>query len=154
MPWRAREAVAYAALLVTSFERLTGRALLEGDLPPFDLAERLFHHPQPLVSHGTEADPVFCYGNDAALSLWQMGWHDFTRLPSRQSAQPDPDIQSDRAALLARALQTGWVADYSGIRISAKGQRFRISDTILWTVTDAQGARHGQAALIGSAVML
>ena len=154
MPWPAPEAVGYAALLVESFRRLTGRALLEGDLSPFDLAERLFHHPQPLVSHGTEADPVFRYGNAAALALWQMDWPDFTRLPSRHSAQPDPDIQSDRAALLARALQTGWVDDYSGIRISAKGQRFRIADTILWTVTDAQGARHGQAALIGSVAML
>ena len=37
-----------------------------------DLAEALFHHPQPLVSHGVQADPVFRYGNAAALSLWQM----------------------------------------------------------------------------------
>ena len=59
-----------------------------------------------------------------------------------------------RAALLAKALQTGWVGDYSGIRISAKGQRFRISDTILWTVTDAAGRRHGQAALIGAVQLL
>jgi hypothetical protein len=152
MPWRAPEAVAYAALLASSFERLTGRALLSG--PVDDVAASLFLHPQPLVSHGTEADPVFRYGNAAALSLWQMGWPDFTRLPSRHSAQPDADIQSDRAALLARALQTGWVADYSGIRISAKGQRFRVSDTILWTVTDATGTRHGQAALIGAVTLL
>lgn len=151
-PHLAPESVAYAALLVTSFERLTGRALVSG--PRGDLAEALFLHPQPLVSHGVQADPVFRYGNAAALSLWQMGWETFTRLPSRLSAQADPEIQSDRSALLAKALQTGWVADYSGIRISAKGQRFRISDTILWTVTDASGIRHGQAALIGSVTVL
>lgn len=148
MPYRTPESAAYAALLVTSFERLTGRPLLSG--PVDDLPRALFHHPQPLVSHGVQADPVFRYGNAAALALWQMDWEAFTRLPSRNSAQPDPDIQSDRAALLAEALRKGWVADYSGIRISARGQRFRISDTILWTVTDAAGIRHGQAALIGS----
>lgn len=152
LPYRTAESVAYAALLGASFERLTGRPLLSG--PVGDLAEALFHHPQPLVSHGVQADPVFRYGNAAALSLWQMGWEDFTRLPSRHSAQADPDIQSDRAALLAKALQTGWVGDYSGIRISAKSQRFRINDTILWTVTDAAGTRHGQAALIGAVQML
>jgi hypothetical protein len=41
------------------------------------------------------------------------------------------------------------VDGYEGIRISATGRRFRIADTLLWTVTDAQGTRHGQAALIG-----
>lgn len=148
MPYRTPESAAYAALLVTSFERLTGRRLLSG--PVDDLPRALFHHPQPLVSHGVQADPVFRYGNAAALALWQMDWDAFTRLPSRHSAQPDPDIQTDRAALLAEALRKGWVADYSGIRISARGQRFRISDTILWTVTDLAGIRHGQAALIGS----
>lgn len=152
LPYQTPESVAYAALLVSSFQRLTGRPLLSG--PADNLADALFHHPQPLVSHGVQADPVFRYGNAAALSLWQMEWDAFTRLPSRHSAQADPDIQSDRSALLARALQTGWVADYSGIRISAKGQRFRISDTILWTVTDATGTRHGQAALIGSVTPL
>jgi hypothetical protein len=102
-----------------------------------------------VVSHGTEADPIFRYGNAAALALWQMSWADFTRLPSRHSAEADGEIQSDRAALLARALQTGFVADYQGIRVSAQGQRFLIRDTILWTVTDRSGHTLGQAALIG-----
>lgn len=107
-----------------------------------------------MVSHGTEADPIFRYANKAALALWQMDWHSFTQLPSRRSAEADPDIQSDRSALLAAALAKGHVADYQGIRISAKGQRFRISNTILWTVTDAMGQKHGQAALIGSVTPL
>lgn len=128
---------AYATLLAQSFERLTGRAL--GD--PWTL-------PQPLVSHGTEADPIFRYANPAALTLWEMDWDSFTRLPSRLSAQDDPDIQTDRSRYLAEAASRGWVDNYQGIRISATGRRFRIAGTILWTVTDDQGLRHGQAALI------
>ena len=129
---------AYASVLVESFERLTGRTL--GD--PWTLA-------QPLVSHGTEPDPIFRYANPAALTLWEMDWDSFTKLPSRHSAQDDPAIQSDRSAYLAQAATKGWVRDYQGIRISATGQRFAISQTILWTVTDRSGLCHGQAALIG-----
>jgi hypothetical protein len=129
--------LAYARLLVDSFERLTGQAL--GD--PWTLA-------QPLVSHGIEADPIFRYANPAALALWEMDWDSFTKLPSRLSAQDDPAIQTDRSSYLAQAAAKGWVDNYQGIRISAKGRRFRISQTLLWTVHDKSGLRHGQAALI------
>ena len=151
LPYRDAKVAAYSALLVDSFRRVTGREILGAAA---DLAAALWHHPQPLVSHGTQADPVFCYANAAALQLWQMDWDDFIRLPSRRSAEAEPGIQSDRAALLAQALQTGYVADYRGIRISAQGQRFEISDTLLWNVTDGAGLRHGQAALIGAITML
>ena len=130
--------VGYARLLAESFERLTGRPL--GD--PWGLS-------QPLVSHGTEDDPIFRYANPAALTLWEMDWDSFTKLPSRLSAQDDPAIQTDRSAYLAQAAVKGIVSDYQGIRISATGRRFRIAETILWTVTDLDGIRLGQAALIG-----
>lgn len=142
---------AYARLLAESFARAVGRDLIAGQQGLADgaLAAALRDLPQPLVSHGTEADPVFRYANPAALALWEMDWDRFTRLPSRLSAEAESDIQGDRARLLARALERGWVGDYQGIRISATGRRFRIADTILWTVTDRAGMRHGQAALIG-----
>lgn len=142
---------AYARLLADSFARTVGRALIPGqsDMNDAALTDALRDMAAPLVSHGTEADPIFRYANTAALTLWEMDWARFTHLPSRLSAQAEPDIQGDRARLLAAALAKGWVGDYQGIRISAKGQRFLIRDTVLWTVTDAQGLRHGQAALIG-----
>lgn len=142
--------VARSVELGWSFARLTGKPLISGanpDDPGF--AERLFNIPQPLVSHGTESDPVFCYANRAALALWQMAWDDFTRLPSRHSAQEDPAIQTDRTRFLHQAATQGWVADYAGIRVSALGQRFRIAETILWNVQDLSGTPLGQAALIG-----
>lgn len=141
--------MAYARLLVDSLHRLTGRAMVDRSLPDPALAAAIWEMPLPLVSHGTEADPIFRHANRAALTLWDMDWDSFTRLPSRHSAEAETGIQTDRSALLARALQHGWVEEYEGIRISATGRRFRIADTVLWTVTDAQGNRHGQAALIG-----
>lgn len=142
-PYLSPEASAYAALLANSFYLATGLSLP-------DEATALWLHPQPLVSHGTQADPIFRYANLAALTLWETDWKSFTQMPSRLSAQADAAIQSDRSAHLAAALACSHVADYQGIRISAKGKRFRIADTILWNVTDAEGLRHGQAALIGN----
>lgn len=128
----------FETLLAQSFQRLTGQTLAD-----------VWNLPQPLVSHGVQADPIFRYANAAALALWEMNWNAFTQLPSRLSAQDDPAIQTDRSRYLAQAAARGWVADYQGIRISATGRHFRIADTILWTVTDTQGQTHGQAALIG-----
>lgn len=128
---------AYARLLAESFARLTGQSL--GD--PWTCRD-------PIVSHGTEADPIFRWANPAALALWEMDWQSFTRLPSRQSAADTPDVQADRSRLLAEARVKGWVSGYRGIRLSASGRRFAIDDTLLWTVRDAAGLIHGQAALI------
>ena len=128
---------AYGNLLAASFARLTGRDL-----------GNAWTRPDPIVSHGTEADPIFRWANPAALALWEMDWQTFTHLPSRQSAADMPDVQADRALLLAKAREQGWVTGYRGIRVSATGRRFAIEDTVLWTVRDTTGVIHGQAALI------
>lgn len=140
----------WSRLLGESFASITGRALIEGSRPDDpDYAQALFHSPRPLVSHGAEADPIFCYANAAALSLWAMDWDSFTRMPSRLSAEADTDIQTDRSHYLRQAAERGWVCDYTGIRRGANGRRFRIAQTVLWTLRDREGKPLGQAALIG-----
>ena len=148
-PFQHPDVAAYSALLAESFARLLGRPLCAGDP-----ARALWDMPQPLVSHGAGADPVFRYGNAAALALWEMDWEAFTRLPSRRSAADLPEVQAARSRLLQAASERGWIADYEGIRVSASGRRFRIGQTVLWTVSDAAGLRHGQAALIGQVTPL
>ncbi len=149
-PYHRPSVDAYSRLLGQSFERLTGRPLLaDTQVQDPGFAQALFHAPLPLVSHGTQADPVFCYANLAALTLWGMDWDSFTALPSRHSADPSAQIQADRSHVLAQAAARGWVDDYAGLRVSATGQRFEISQTILWTVSDLVGRVQGQAALIG-----
>ncbi|WP_443747802.1 MEKHLA domain-containing protein [Asticcacaulis solisilvae] len=145
-PHLLSEVQAYSQLLSESFLRLTGRPILE-DLPSG--AEALFEASCPIVSHGTQADPIFCYANRAALDLWEMDWDSFTRLPSRLSAETNTETQADRNGHLEEALKHGFVEGLSGIRISSTGRRFEIRDTVLWNVVDAQGVRHGQAAIIG-----
>ena len=158
MPHTQPPVQAYNRLMAQSFQRFTQASILgetdTASLSDAELARAMFDAPQAIVSHGTEADPIFRYANAAALKLWEMDWADFIRLPSRLSAEATADIQSDRDTLLKAALAKGWVDDYSGIRISRTGRRFDIQKTVLWNVVDANDLRHGQAAFIRSHLYL
>ena len=75
-----------------------------------------------------------------------MNWDEFTKLPSRLSAEA---IEREaRARLLVRVMLNGYVDDYSGVRISAKGKRFMVKNATIWNLTDETGAYYGQAALL------
>ena len=134
----------HVRLLLDSFARLLGRELIPREGSTAEQAERLFQVPFVVVSHGTEADPVLNYGNAAALALWEMSWDELTRTPSRLTAEPVH--RDERARLLARTRDHGFVDDYCGIRISKTGRRFRIEQAIVWNLTDENGAHRGQAA--------
>jgi hypothetical protein len=134
----------HVGLLLDSFARLLGRELVSRDGTPDEQAERLFHAPFIVVSHGTEADPILNYGNAVALKLWEMTWDELTQTPSRLTAEPMH--RDERARLLARTREHGFVDDYSGIRISKSGKRFRIEQAIVWNLVDSAGNHRGQAA--------
>ncbi len=143
-PHLAEPAIAAAdagrvALIAESFQRLLGR-------PLFDAAaeESLWTAPRVVVAHGSEADPVFFYGNRLALQAFEMDFAAFSQLPSRFSAEPL--AREERAQLLARVTRDGYIDDYAGIRISATGRRFRIEQAIVWNLVDEAGNYHGQAA--------
>lgn len=125
------------ALIETSFERLTGRALV----PP---GEALWSMPRAVVAHGTEAVPRFFYGNRLALELFAMTAEEFAGLPSHHSAEPA--LREERAAMLERLERDDVIEDYTGVRIAADGRRFRIERAIVWNLLDHGGARRGQAA--------
>lgn len=136
----------HASRLIRSYQRWTGRDLVDAELSPVEQARALYEAPFVTASHGTEADPVFNYANRAALTLFETTWADFTSMPSRLSAQPV--AREERAQLLARVNQHGFIDDYSGIRISTSGRRFRIRRATVWNVVDARGAPGGQAVVI------
>lgn len=50
-----------------------------------------------------------------------------------------------RQELLDAVRQNGFIANYSGVRISSKGKRFRLQDATVWDVRDEQGVLCGQA---------
>ena len=142
-PWQQQAIISHSQRLLHSFQHWTGRSLLDVNGSSVEIAQALFEAPFVLVSHGTEPDPIFNYGNRKALELWEFSWEDFTQMPSRKCVEPVTQEERDR--LLAEAATKGF-SYFSGIRITSTGQRFHIEDGILWNVLDEQ-RRCGQAAV-------
>ena len=134
----------HVAALVRSYYELTGRQLIEQTDDLATMAKRVDEAPFFVASHGLETDPVLDYGNRCALELFAMNWEKFTQTPSRLTAE-EPNRQ-ERARLLSNVAKKGFIDDYSGIRISAEGKRFRIHRATVWNVFDESGEKTGQAA--------
>jgi len=125
-------------LIAQSYERLTGRSL----------PEPLWTAPCVILAHGTQADPIFFYGNRLALELFETTAEQHIATPSRLSAEPL--AREERARLLAQVAARGFIDDYAGVRVSATGRRFRIERATVWNLIDADGALHGQAAMFAN----
>ncbi len=146
--WQRVSIIAHSQILAHSLKHWTGRELLPGIShggTAAGLAEKIFHAPFVLVSHGVEADPILNYGNTAALVLWEMSWDELTCTPSRLTAEA-PDREG-RARLLATVTTRGFIDDYSGVRISKTGRRFKISHATVWNLLTEGGQPCGQAAM-------
>jgi hypothetical protein len=142
--WEGKALVAHVSRLTRSYRLWTGHELFPGVTEPRELARAFSLSRRVVVSHGTEPDPILNYGNPAALELWEMSWEQFTSTPSRFTAEA-PN-REERSRLLARVTAHGFINDYSGIRISSQGRRFRIEQATVWNVLDEAGRPHGQAA--------
>lgn len=136
---------AFFDLLVSSYRRLLGQS------PPFlecaqpDAARWLYEGaPACVLAHNTDADPRFIYANRAAQELLEYSWDEIVTLPSRFSAEV-PN-RAERQRLLGAVARDGFATDYSGVRVSKSGRRFRIADGVLWQLRDTQDKLHGVAA--------
>lgn len=129
------------ALIAASHRRLTGRPLVD---PDDDVVMAVWNAPVVVLAHGTEADPLFFFGNRAGLRAFKATPETLVGLPSRYSAEA-PD-RAERQALLDRVTAHGFVDDYAGVRVQLDGGKFRIEQATVWNLIDEQGVRHGQAA--------
>jgi len=135
----------HVARLLASLRRWTGRDLLDPTLDAAARAKALWDATFVVASHDIGADPVFNYGNQAALALFETSWDEFTAMPSRLSAEPI--AREERAQLLARVTAHGYIDDYSGVRVTTRGRRFRIRRATVWNVEDDNGLPAGQAVV-------
>ena len=142
--------------ILNSFECLLGRPLLPGmsvaDHDPETLACVLREASFVVVAHGVQADPILNYANHAALRLWETDRKTLLAMPSRKTAEPMH--RDERAEMLRRTEEQGYIDDYQGIRISATGKRFFIEQAIVWNVVDAHNEPAGQAATFSQWTML
>lgn len=135
----------HAINLCYSYQQLLNKPLIQMSHKG-TLINQLFNAPFALLSHGLEDDPIFNFGNQAALSLFEYNWDAFTQLPSRLSAKPIDQVERQR--LLDAVSQHGYIDNYAGIRIAASGREFLIENAVVWNVIDKNGSYCGQAAVI------
>ena len=131
-------------LIVDSYKHWTGKSLIEDSLEQEEIAEALFLLPAVLVSHNNQVDPIFHYGNKAALALWELDLEEFLRTPSRRTTQEA--LQAERRKLLEEVNKHGFIDNYSGIRVSSTGKRFYIKNAIVWNLIGKDQEYLGQAA--------
>ena len=133
-------------LILESYRRWFGRDLVAADAPAHGAAA-LFEAPfVVLASRGHPgADSVFCYANRAALELFETPWEQIVGMPSSRSAEAEH--RAERRLLLDEVDRNGFIENYSGIRVSRTGRRFRILRAKVFNLLDRAGVYAGQAAV-------
>ncbi|MGK7905135.1 MAG: MEKHLA domain-containing protein [Hormoscilla sp.] len=141
--WEQPAIITWSQLLLDSYEKLLGHQLIERKGNAEAQAKALFFAPLVVGSHGTEADQILNYGNQKALDLWEMTWDDFTKTPSRMTAEQVN--REERTKMLAQAAKQGFIDNYRGVRIASTGKRFLIEKAIVWSLVDERNKHCGQA---------
>ena len=132
-------------LILSNYRRLLGEDLAGVAVGPA-AAEKLFAAPCAVLSAlgPLGSDHAFNYANRTALELFEYSWDELMGKPS--SASAEPVHRDERRKLLDEVGRRGFIEDYSGIRISKNGRRFRIKKATVFNLLDDEGFYVGQAA--------
>lgn len=130
-------------LILDNYRRLIGQDLVG---PGADPATALFTAPRAVLSAlgPIGSDHLFNYANRSALELFETTWDQLIGQPSSKSAEPVH--REERRRLLDEVGRHGFIQNYSGIRISRTGRRFRIKQATVFNLLDDRGHHLGQAA--------
>jgi hypothetical protein len=142
--WQQSQVVSWCQLLLNSYSHFLGKELIERQETPEAQSQLLFESSFVVLSHGNEADPIYNYGNQIALDLWEINWENLIKMPSRLSAEQV--LREEREKVLAITAKQGYITDYQCIRISKQGKRYQINDITIWNILDQTGNYLGQGA--------
>ncbi len=142
--WQTPEIIAWSQIILNSYQKLLGKELMLRTGTPQTEAKDLYDLPYVVLTHNTDADPLYNYGNEIALKIWEMDWETLLQTPSRTTTQPL--LREEREKLMAETTSKGYITDYQGVRISKKGTKYQIDDITVWNLEDTQGNYCGQAA--------
>ncbi len=131
-----------AQLILANYRRLFGRDLVDRQ----DAVKKLFEAPRAVLSAlgPPGSDHLFNYANRTALTLFEYQWAELIGRPSSTSAEPVH--RDERRRLLDEVSRHGFIENYSGIRISKNGRRFRINHATVFNLLGPDGQYVGQAA--------
>ena len=130
--------------ILASHRALFGRPLYNLSSNNNDAIQELHLAPYALLSHGLGKDPLFTYGNQTALSLFELTGRQILCTPSRTSAEKND--QKSRGKFMQSVKEKGYAEGYSGIRVSSTGKKFKILNASIWNILDDGKAIIGQAA--------
>ena len=134
-----------AQLILANYQRHLGRGLVAVENPS-QAARNLFEAPCAVLSAlgSFGSDHLFNYANRTALRLFEYRWDELIGRPS--SASAEPVHRAERRRLLDEVGRHGFIEDYSGVRISKNGRRFRIKQATVFNLLDENDRYVGQAA--------
>jgi hypothetical protein len=142
--WTQPKIIQWSQILIDNLNQYIDLSFCQSYANPIEQAHALFFAPFVVVSHDTQSDPIFNYGNQIALDLWEMDWNTFTQTPSR--APVEPLNQAEREQMLQQVTLHGYIKNYQGVRISRTGKKFWIKQVLVCNLIDQQGQFCGQAA--------
>ncbi|MBL1209102.1 MEKHLA domain-containing protein [Geminocystis sp. GBBB08] len=143
--WEKKEIIIWTQIILNSYEKLLKKPLITRiNIDEITQAKNLFNADFVVLSHNNNQDPLYNYGNQKALMLWEMSWEELIKTPSKNTTQPIS--REEREALLQEANLKGYITNYGGVRISSTGKKYYIKDIILWNLTDNEDKFCGQAA--------
>ena len=85
-----------------------------------------------VISHGTEADPIYNYGNSACLKAFARTWDELCRTPSADSVVRRSGDEKLREELMSKVTRDGFVEGATGIRVTGDvGRYLRLVDAVV-----------------------
>jgi len=140
-------------LMDKSLEKTSGKSLFEwiqerqepGETPIENASQLHKNKRFGILSHGTQVDPVYNYGNTAGLELFEQTLERLCETPSRFSTVPR--LMGDRRESIKNIERAGYGTIQRAIRVSARGSLFCTADILVWTIKDDENRRIGLAAL-------
>mmetsp|Transcript_21162 Transcript_21162/g.31381 ORF Transcript_21162/g.31381 Transcript_21162/m.31381 type:complete len:243 (+) Transcript_21162:68-796(+) len=101
-----------------------------------------------LISHGTQDDPVYNFGNLACLQAFARSWDNLTSMPSRLCVVSKSQDEALRIELMQNVTNFGFVdGEYRGYRVRGDGKFIKLTECCVWNCYEDNGEYIGQAAL-------
>ena len=123
----------HVSILDKSLNDLTSRGLYERmGIDPLEGYQAICQNEKfVLISHNTEDDPIYNFGNVACLRAFVRSWEELCITPSRESVVVRSVDEKLRNELMSKVTSDGFVEGATGIRVTGDGKFIRLIDAVV-----------------------